>query len=87
MGKFERGVFGEAFTKAVEEKRQKELESNADYQRRKGMTREEKAREAKDRMTQNVLEHRRRTGQSDDSRSVERDVERITSRYVNEVEK
>lgn len=79
----------EEITQPIEKKMRGRLESNADYQHRRfQMTREERARDAKDRLTKNVHEHmQQQTGGKSTYSDAERKVEALTRRFVNECEK
>lgn len=68
--------------------RQRErLESNAEFQRRSAMTKEERARFAKERLIGALREHAARQGQDDSAAKAERKAEEIVGRFVREVEK
>lgn len=72
---------------AGHEKQRARLEENAEYQRRAfQMTKEEKARDAKERLLKNVYEHQKQMG-NDSYADAERRVERLVGRYVREIEK
>jgi len=70
------------------ERRREELHSNAEYQRRSSMTSEERARDAKERITKNIFEHmKQQQGEGKASYAeAERKAEEINRRYVREVE-
>lgn len=71
------------------ERREAKLKAHPDFQRRSyQMTREERARDAKDRLTKNIYEQQQRTGETQKSYAdAERHAEQIVQRYVREVEK
>ena len=82
-----KGILPKEITEAFQEKNQKRLESNAEYQRRKGMTREAKARDAKERVTRNIYTQMQRDGSNGSYSDAERQAEKIVGRYIREVEK
>lgn len=67
-----------------QERLKDKLEGNAEYQRRKQMTTEEKAREAKDRSLKAAVEHEKRMGNPNPYPAAERKVEDIVRRYAND---
>lgn len=78
----------EKIQEAIRAKRDEKLKSNAEYQRRNQMTKEERARDAKDRMTKNIHEHlQQQTGGRSSYADAERKVDQVVDRFVKEIEK
>lgn len=69
------------------ERAQQRLKDNSEYQKRSTMTREDRARDAKDRLTKNLTEFYKRQNSKNPSYEAERKAEEINRRYTREVEK
>ncbi len=73
---------------SLREERRERLKGNADYQRRAAMTKDERRRDAQERVTVNMYEHLRRTeGESATFEQAHKEVQTLLEQRGREVDK